>query len=119
MVKKKKKKNFMQRNNASYNDNNKIKLDNYKTNVKRSNTFNANHKNIFIQDKTIKEEEDNNFYIILKKSKTLVFERIKSTKKFQNVLETIREVSNSKIDSSELRYNEEDINKINDNNGQS
>ena len=99
-----KKKKFMQRNNASYNDNNKIQLDNYKTNIKKSNTFNAKHKNIFIQDKTFKEEEDNNFYIILKKSKTLVFERIKSKKKFQNVLETIREVSNSKIDSSELNF---------------
>ena len=50
--------------------------------------------------------------MIIKKSKTLVFEGNRSQKKFQNILETIHEVD-SKIDSSELSYNEENNNKYN------
>ena len=111
----------MNRNNASlkveHTKNNNITLDNDNFIIKKFNTYNAKHKNVFNQEKTLKEEDGNNFDIILKKSKTLVFERNISRKRFKHVLETIHEVSNSKIDSSELSENEEEFNKINDSNG--
>ena len=48
-----------------------------------------------------------------------MFERSNTLKKFKAVLETIHEVSNSKIDSSELSDYKDDIHKKenNDNNG--
>ena len=90
--------------------------------LKKSHTFNSKSKNIFIPDKTIKIE-DANYENILKKSKSLVFEKANTFKKFKAVLETIHEESDSKIDSSELSDFKDEIHKvdkddnINDNNG--
>ena len=64
----------------------------------------------------MKEEDANNFDIIIKKSKTLAIERNKLNRRFNNVLETIHEVS-SKIDSSELSDNEENIKRMKNNYG--
>ena len=88
--------------------------------IKRSHTFNSKSKNVFISNQTIKIDDDNKYETILKKSKTLVFEKANTFKKFKAVLETIHEESDSKIDSSELSDFKEDIHKdnnINDNNG--
>ena len=90
--------------------------------LKKSHTFNSKSKNIFIPDKTIKIE-DANYENILKKSKSLVFEKANTFKKFKAVLETIHEESDSKIDSSKLSDFKDEIHKddkddnINDNNG--
>ena len=90
--------------------------------LKKSHTFNSKSKNIFIPNKTIKIE-DANYENILKKSKSLVFEKANTFKKFKAVLETIHEESDSKIDSSELSDFKDEIHKddkddnINDNNG--
>ena len=90
--------------------------------LKKSHTFNSKSKNIFIPDKTIKIE-DANYENILKKSKSLVFEKANTFKKFKAVLETIHEESDSKIGSSELSDFKDEIHKddkddnINDNNG--
>ena len=54
--------------------------------------------------------------MIIKKSKTLAFERNTTNKRFKYVLETIHEVT-SKVDSSELSDNEDNIKKMNNNNG--
>ena len=90
--------------------------------LKKSNTFNSKSKNILISNQTIKLEDDKKYETILKKSKTLLVERSNTLKKFKAVLETIHEVSNSKIDSSDLSEFKEDVQKdykdnINDNNG--
>lgn len=87
--------------------------------IKKSNTFNSKGTNILVPEKTIKEEEEQKYETILKKSKTLIFEKSNTLNRFKAALETIHEVSNSKIDSSELSDYKEDIpnNEINDNNG--
>ena len=89
-----------------------------KISLRKSNTFNSKTYNIFINvHQTIKEEDDDKKYeTILKKSKSLIFEKINTYKKFKAVLETIHEVSNSKIDSSELSDLKEDIQKDEANN---
>ena len=86
--------------------------------LKKSHTFNSKSKNIFIPNKTIKIE-DANYENILKKSKSLVFEKANTFKKFKAVLETIHEESDSKIDSSELSDFKDEIHKDDkdDNNG--
>ena len=104
---------------------NKVKVnpDNNKFFIRKANTYNFRYISISLQNNqknTIKMEEDSNYEAILKKSKTLLLERNKSFNKFKAVLETIHEVSNSKIDSSELSDYKEDTknkNKNNDNNG--
>ena len=84
----------------------------YKYEMRKSKTYNFRHKNIFKQEKIIKEEEDK------KKAKTILLDRNNSLKKLKAVLETIHEVSNSIIDSSELSIsNDDNKNKKNDNNG--
>ena len=88
-----------------------------KISLRKSNTFNSKSHNIFINEHhTIKEEDDKKYETILKKSKSLIFEKINTYKKFKAVLETIHEVSNSKIDSSELSDLKEDIQKDEANN---
>ena len=88
-----------------------------KISLRKSNTFNSKSHNIFINEHhTIKEEDDKKYETILKKSKSLIFEKINTYKKFKAVLETIHEVSNSKIDSSELSDLKEDIHKDEANN---
>ena len=86
--------------------------------LRKSNTFNSKTCNIFINVRqTIKEEDDDKKYeTILKKSKSLIFEKINTYKKFKAVLETIHEVSNSKVDSSELSDLKEEIHKDEANN---
>ena len=89
----------------------------YKYEMRKSKTYNFRHKNIFKQEQIIKEEEDKNCDS-LKKAKTILLDRNNSLKKLKAVLETIHEVSNSIIDSSELSIsNEDNKNKKNDNNG--
>ena len=101
----------------------KVNLDSNKFLIRKANTYNFRHISLSLPSNpknTIKMEEDNNYDTILKKSKTLLLERDKSYNKFKAVLETIHEVSNSKIDSSELSDYKEDTknkNKNNDNNG--
>ena len=89
----------------------------YKSEMRKSKTYNFRHKNIFKQEQIIKEEEDKNCDS-LKKAKTILLDRNNSLKKLKAVLETIHEVSNSIIDSSELRIsNDDNKNKKKDNNG--
>ena len=110
----------------SYTDvKNKVKVnpDNNKFFIRKANTYNFRYISISLQNNqknTIKIEEDSNYEAILKKSKTLLLEKNKSFNKFKAVLETIHEVSNSKIDSSELSDYKEDTknkNKNTDNKG--
>ena len=89
----------------------------YKYEIRKSKTYNFRHKNIFKQEQVIKEEEDKNCDS-LKKAKTILLDRNNSLKKLKAVLETIHEVSNSIIDSSELSIsNDDNKNKKNGNNG--
>ena len=89
----------------------------YKYEMRKSKTYNFRHKNIFKQEQIIKEEEDKNCDS-LKKAKTILLDRNNSLKKLKAVLETIHEVSNSIIDSSELSIsNDDNKNKKKDNNG--
>ena len=108
------------------NINNKVKTnsENNKFFIRKAKTYNFRHISISLPNNhrnTIKMEDENHYEVILKKSKTLLLERNKSYNKFKAALETIHEVSNSKIDSSELSDYKEDTknkNKNNDNNGQ-
>ena len=86
--------------------------------IKKAHTYNFRHKNVFIQNNTIKEE-DKNYEDILEKSKTFLLEKNNpALQKFKAILETISEESNSKNDLSELDEYKEDIkNKNNDNMG--
>ena len=89
----------------------------YKYAIKKTKTYDFIHINILKQEKVIKEEEDKNIDN-LKKARTIILERNNSLRKLKAVLETIHEVSNSIIDSSELSIsNEDNKNKKNDNNG--
>ena len=76
--------------------------ENSKTTIRRVHTFSGSHKKLLLNEKTIKEEEDKKYETILKKSKTLLFEKNNTIKKFKAVLETILEVSSSHVDSSGL-----------------
>ena len=85
--------------------------------IKKTKTYDFIHINILKQEKVIKEEEDKNIDNS-KKARTIILERNNYLKKLKAVLETIHEVSNSIIDSSELSIsNEDNKNKKNDNNG--
>ena len=88
----------------------------YKYVIRKTQTYNFSHKNALKQEPVTKEEEENNKD--LKKSRTILLDRNNSLKKLKAVLETIHEVSNSIIDSSELSIsNDDNKNKKNDNNG--
>ena len=88
----------------------------YKYVIRKTQTYNFSHKNALKQEPVIKEEEENNKD--LKKSRTILLDKNNSLKKLKAVLETIHEVSNSIIDSSELSIsNDDNKNKKNDNNG--
>ena len=87
----------------------------YKYVIRKTQTYNFSHKNALKQEPVIKEEEENNKD--LKKSRTILLDRNNSLKKLKAVLETIHEVSNSIIDSSELSIsNDDNKNKKNNNN---
>ena len=88
----------------------------YKYVIRKTQTYNFSHKNALKKEPVIKEEEENNKD--LKKSRTILLGKNNSLKKLKAVLETIHEVSNSIIDSSELSIsNDDNKNKKNDNNG--
>jgi hypothetical protein len=88
----------------------------YKYVIRKTRTYNFSHKNALKQEPVTKEEEENNKD--LKKSRTILLDKNNSLKKLKAVLETIHEVSNSIIDSSELSIsNDDNKNKKNDNNG--
>jgi len=89
----------------------------YKYALKKTKTYDFSHINILKQERIIKEEEDEN-NDNLKKSRTILLDKNNTLKKLKAVLETINEVSNSIIDSSELSVsNDDNKNKKNDNNG--
>ena len=86
----------------------------YKFALKKTKTYDFSHINILKQERIIKEEEDENNL----KSRTILLDKNNTLKKLKAILETINEVSNSIIDSSELSIsNDDNKNKKNDNNG--
>ena len=88
----------------------------YKYALKKTKTYNFNHINIFKQEQVIKDEDDINNE--KRMSRTIILDRNNTLKKLKAALETINEVSNSIIDSSELSdSNDDNKNKKNDNNG--